>query len=211
MQSAAIVPLFSFTCIRCGETKATEEFRKNKLARLGHHSTCRACDRTKREQRLSEVDVLREKMSAVGVQKRCKICGEEKPIKRFSRCADSPDGSRHDCIDCSTARSRVWEKKITRKERLAVYRRHRLKKKYGLTEVAFQAMIRAQKNRCAVCYAEMKEEKDWRQAVVDHDHKTGKVRAILCHACNCGIGHFEESIRAMESAIAYLKKHARPD
>lgn len=39
-----------------------------------------------------------------------------------------------------------------------------------------------------------------------HDHKTGKIRGLLCRACNHGLGNFLDSIENLEEAINYLKK-----
>ena len=44
------------------------------------------------------------------------------------------------------------------------------------------------------------------QAVIDHDHKTGKLRGLLCHQCNVGIGNFKDSIDTMLNAILYLSR-----
>lgn len=41
---------------------------------------------------------------------------------------------------------------------------------------------------------------------VDHDHRTGAVRGILCHRCNVGIGHFGDSVVGLHRAIHYLGK-----
>ena len=43
---------------------------------------------------------------------------------------------------------------------------------------------------------------------VDHDHKTGKVRALLCHRCNLGIGLFEDNTEFVVAMFSYLKEHA---
>ena len=42
---------------------------------------------------------------------------------------------------------------------------------------------------------------------VDHDHKTGKVRGMLCHACNTVIGHADDNVTILNSAIKYLEEN----
>jgi hypothetical protein len=42
---------------------------------------------------------------------------------------------------------------------------------------------------------------------VDHDHTTGKVRGLLCHDCNVGIGFMRDSVENFRRAIAYLDRH----
>lgn len=68
-------------------------------------------------------------------------------------------------------------------------------------------MLAAQGNRCAICRADSPGHKDWH---VDHDHMTGKVRAILCCACNQGLGHFYDSPSALIESIVYLGRHGTP-
>lgn len=42
--------------------------------------------------------------------------------------------------------------------------------------------------------------------VLDHDHRTGKVRGVLCHLCNSGIGMFHDSPESLTSAADYVKR-----
>lgn len=49
--------------------------------------------------------------------------------------------------------------------------------------------------------------KDVADACVDHDHKTGKVRGLLCREHNRGLGHFDDSIAELEQMIDYLRRH----
>ncbi|AZS07974.1 endonuclease VII [Gordonia phage Kabocha] len=74
------------------------------------------------------------------------------------------------------------------------------KQAYGMAAGEFDMMRKRQRNRCAIC-------KRRRKLFVDHDHKTGKVRGLLCHHCNTGIGMLEDSPVYMRRAITYVKKH----
>jgi hypothetical protein len=42
---------------------------------------------------------------------------------------------------------------------------------------------------------------------IDHDHRTGKIRGLLCNACNAGIGFFEEDVARFAEAVRYLRRH----
>jgi hypothetical protein len=77
--------------------------------------------------------------------------------------------------------------------------------KYGLSADAFEALRAAQQNKCAICRMEFSSEP--RQTHVDHDHATGKVRALLCEPCNHGLGNFKESETTLLAAVEYLQKY----
>lgn len=84
-----------------------------------------------------------------------------------------------------------------------------LQRKYGLTTYDLADMAKAQDHRCAICGEPEKETRSGlvKHLAVDHDHKTGKVRALLCTACNKGLGHFKDDVDLMLKAIAYLRHH----
>lgn len=61
--------------------------------------------------------------------------------------------------------------------------------------------------KCAICKAGIEEwggEKG-NTSCIDHDHKTNKVRGLLCSKCNLGIGMFEDNSENLKNAIEYLK------
>lgn len=93
-------------------------------------------------------------------------------------------------------------------DRLRVYGRlwHRFRK-YGLTREAFSAMLEAQGGVCAIC---KRPPHGGRGGVlcVDHNHSTGKVRALLCHHCNMVIGYAEEDIARLLAMVEYLRAHS---
>lgn len=72
--------------------------------------------------------------------------------------------------------------------------------KYGLTNDAFQAMLTDQQGRCAVCERE-------RPLDIDHCHKQGHVRALLCGPCNRALGFLEDDPEIAEKAVAFLRLH----
>jgi len=83
-------------------------------------------------------------------------------------------------------------------------RKHHLKHKYNLTMEEYVEIFEAQGMKCAICGSDnSKRSKDW---CVDHDHKTGKVRGILCYGCNSALGFFEDNTSILERAINYLLK-----
>jgi hypothetical protein len=84
-----------------------------------------------------------------------------------------------------------------------------LKAKYGLSTEQYQAMLKATRGRCPICFKGFKQPGHWPD--VDHDHKTGAVRDIICHHCNVGLGRFEENIEAMENAALYLEASRRKE
>jgi len=59
------------------------------------------------------------------------------------------------------------------------------------------ADLKAAIKQCVICGREEK-------LVVDHDHKTGKIRGMLCNHCNRGLGHFRDDPTLLEFAAQYL-------
>ena len=71
-----------------------------------------------------------------------------------------------------------------------------------MTYEEFKQLLKKQKNRCAICgKIETK-----RRISVDHDHKTGKVRGLLCQLCNTSLGGFQDNPKLLKKAIKYLNQ-----
>lgn len=75
-----------------------------------------------------------------------------------------------------------------------------------ITLEEYDAMLEAQGGGCAICGATESGHGRTRNLCVDHDHTTGAVRALLCHGCNGGLGHFKDDPDRMLAAIEYLKR-----
>jgi Recombination endonuclease VII len=81
-------------------------------------------------------------------------------------------------------------------------RAQRLRTSYGLSVAEFDALVEKQNKCCAICEKEFE-----RTPQVDHDHKTGKVRGLLCIKCNRALGLFADDSNVLKNAITYLEKN----
>jgi hypothetical protein len=88
------------------------------------------------------------------------------------------------------------------RERNPNYHRDKgLKVQYDLTYEQVMQKVEEQGGGCAICHCAMV------RPNVDHDHKTGKIRGILCPQCNMGIGNLKDSPEVLDKAAAYLRSH----
>ena len=95
-----------------------------------------------------------------------------------------------------------------REENIQAYRasaRRYIYKKYGIEEEFFEDLLKVQDYKCAICPNNLVDVDGYpKYACVDHDHKTGKVRGLLCVACNTGIGHLKDNPTLCVKAANYL-------
>jgi hypothetical protein len=83
--------------------------------------------------------------------------------------------------------------------------RANLKAEYGMSLETYYQLRSEQLGRCAICNRyENQINHNSQKLVVDHDHETGKVRGLICHKCNAGLGAFKDSPELLESAKQYL-------
>jgi len=102
----------------------------------------------------------------------------------------------------------IFKRKFKTKEEYA--RNWQLKKKYGLEPGEFDVWWQACRGKCFICKKSMDVPRLSRGqglnvVAVDHDHKTGKIRGLLCNACNKGLGLFKDDVEILNSAIQYLE------
>lgn len=82
--------------------------------------------------------------------------------------------------------------------------------KYGITKDEYDNLWVSQEGKCAICHKEEASRSPLGRTImlaVDHDHKTGKVRGLLCKSCNVGVGKFFDRIDILKFAISYLGIH----
>ena len=71
---------------------------------------------------------------------------------------------------------------------------------YGMSIQRYRNLLVEQGGKCAIC------EQLADAFVVDHNHHTGRVRGLLCHRCNAGLGSFYDSSEMLERAVEYLRE-----
>jgi len=100
-----------------------------------------------------------------------------------------------------------YSKEYRRKLKSEQKRNYRLKAKYDITLEEFNELKVKQNNKCSICKTELDQTDRKTKSNLDHNHTTGKVRGILCHKCNTGIGLLNEDIEILASAIEYLNMY----
>lgn len=75
-------------------------------------------------------------------------------------------------------------------------------KKYGIEPKEAERIREQQGGLCAIC----NEMPNGRGLMVDHCHTSGKIRGLLCHYCNCGLGHFRDDVVRLRAAADYIEK-----
>ena len=76
----------------------------------------------------------------------------------------------------------------------------RLKYRYGISLYEYNSLIKKQSGVCAIC----ERENGNRKLFVDHCHRTGIIRGLLCHNCNCALGLLGENMDFLKKAFNYL-------
>ncbi len=132
--------------------------------------------------------------------KKCRTCKTTKTVSDFAKNPTGIQGVRGTCKDC-----RPKDTRLTIRGRNVRY-------KYGIELDEFVGMYEDQGGQCVICSIDVDlyapEDRKANVAHVDHCHTTGKIRALLCHQCNVGIGAFREDIEVLENAIQYIKDHS---
>jgi Recombination endonuclease VII len=124
---------------------------------------------------------------------------DERNIRRRALYAERADLQQQNREGCRTNRLRVHPSGLT------MGRVYELKKKFNITPEYFSYMLEAQDGRCAICNDPLLEGKGG--LAVDHNHRTGQIRAILCNACNSTIGWCDEDPARLRAIIQYLEQH----
>lgn len=162
------------------------------------------CKECAKEARLAARIKTMQEMLASGVKK-CSKCKEVKPHAEFAKTKDKPSGMVSHCKSCIRNKCKaLWKEGSIRD---SVYQR-----KYGISLSEYHRLFDKQKGVCRICGAADPggHGSKNKRFYVDHCHKTGIVRGLLCHHCNVGLGSFKDDVGILTKAIEYLSKAGAP-
>lgn len=136
-------------------------------------------------------------------KKQCTKCKKHKPLYEFY--LDKKKNRYHSrcklCSGYATQEGRKRSKSRLKNQKKRNRTRDYLSK-YGITQKDYNKYFKIQRGECAICHIHQKDLKQ--KLCVDHDHKTGKVRGLLCKKCNIGLGYFKDNRKLLKSAVDYL-------
>ena len=136
-------------------------------------------------------------------RKDCSHGGALQPLDNFAKDRTRPNGLRYECKECNKKHASKRHEKYPNR-RVNIH----LKQNYGITLEDYNRMCEEQDGKCAICGTEDPGGNSGvKRFAVDHNHDTGKVRALLCSICNTGLGKFGDKLDLVEKAAAYLRKH----
>lgn len=141
-------------------------------------------------------------MNKKTITKRCGKCKLIKDGSKFRYYEKNKDRLHSYCLDCESVWNREYYKRKSRDSQL--------QSKYGLSEFGYELMLKAQGGVCAICsQPETRKNQNGkvRALCIDEDHKTGKVRGLLCGSCNRALGLFKDDLNILSAAVAYRTKY----
>lgn len=134
----------------------------------------------------------------------------------FYRHKGRKDGLASQCKDCdrqlrqqNREKNRQCQQRYVQRNRGKVQDRH-YQRKYGMTRVQYQLMLRSQDGACAICgLPETIKDQSGKilPLAVDHNHAANEVRGLLCGNCNRAVGIMKDNPGLLRLAAAYLEKH----
>lgn len=145
-------------------------------------------------------------------------CRQELPLSAFAKGRGYKGGYRSECKVCAADRLKAWREANRDKhqaqwtrsnerrkasyentpQRQVMARDAYLRRTYGITVEDEHRMHEAQGGRCACCGEE-------KRLVVDHNHKTGAVRGLLCNACNVVLGLVNDDTEHLRKLVVYVE------
>ena len=131
-------------------------------------------------------------------EKRCIKCNECKPLSDFNNMKAGKYGKHSYCRPCTKTANKAWRDAPANKVKRHGYH---IASRYGISKTEYDSKFKDQGGKCAICNEEQSE----KRLAVDHCHRTGKVRSLLCDNCNKAIGLLNDDPHRILSALNYVK------
>lgn len=197
--TATVLPVAftgAFVCPKCGSRSTRIDKRESQRdGRIKRRRECNDCRHRfitidQDAQKQPRIERLR---AAVAVEKECASCKRTLPINHFGKKANDDVLYRSSCKECLN-------------NRRAANQFQAVLKQHGLTLQRYNELLASQNGTCAICGSSDKGHRN-RFFNIDHCHKSGEVRGLLCPRCNLAIGNFGDDIPLMQAAIKYIRQH----
>ncbi len=143
----------------------------------------------------------------------CKKCKASKEEADFYKKLKGKDGLSSYCKSCDSVlisnrtkdrNKGIKVEKIAKIRDKDYFRNVGLRNLYGITLEEYNQIFAQQNGCCLICERSQLELN--KRLHVDHDHKTGRIRGLLCNSCNQGLGYFKDNKEFLFRAIQYLDK-----
>lgn len=183
-------------CTLCGEWKPATDFYRASAATDGLQARCKGCHAARvraYRHRLKRLNSGRQLPS--DYKKRCPRCELIKSAAEFHRNASSRDGLHWVCRECNKKKG-GYGKQLEQRRRFRVY---------DITGDEVEALLRHQEHSCAICRVAFV----GTEFHIDHCHRSGDVRGLLCSRCNTALGLLKDDPVRMASAVRYLANPPR--
>ena len=144
--------------------------------------------------------------------KSCTKCGNLKPLGEFYNDMRSKDKKKYHCKTCDDKINKKWiednrkiynirrlEYRNKNREKIILSNRNSQLMKYNIDNDKYDYLLKSQNGVCKIC-----QKTDNRRLSIDHDHKTGEVRGLLCRKCNSALGLLDDNPQVINNALVYL-------
>ncbi len=154
-----------------------------------------------------------QEVKIIGGKKLCSKCKRNLPVGCFNKATtkSSLSSACKECYNKQQGLYRIQNREKTRERNKTFYRKnkrkvisHQLERLYGITLAEYDRMFEKQNGVCAICNLP----EIMRRLSIDHNHKTGTVRELLCTSCNALLGYLREDEQKLENVKRYLQRHA---
>ena len=221
-------------CTHCSKDLLSTDFHKSSKNKDGFQFWCKNCEKS-RIRDWSAYRHPRPQPNNPLTHKICATCTLEKPFQDFYKCTRAKIGITHSCKKCLDEKRRKnyqtnilhmrklskeyywnnreqnlkyaknWRKNNPEIAKLCM-KKSQLKINYNLSWDKYTTMLASQANRCKICGIIFDESMD-NKPHVDHNHKTGKIRGLLCRACNLAAGFLKDDSQLATKMSEYLQEN----